>query len=154
MKGSGGGGNTIALGDFDLRPLPLIGAAALVVAAFLPWLSIGGGIGQGPAVTTNSFDISLSFLWDYTAAGSPYLGYAVLALAAAALFSGYRRSFDGSQDQIVWVPSQHNDDDWTFLGVDFTGQTLAMSVATVVFSTLNFWVLLRLPPRPALAAAP
>lgn len=44
-------------------------------------------------------------------------------VAAAALFSGYRRSFDGSQDQIIWVPTQHNDQDWTFLGVDFTGVT-------------------------------
>ena len=33
------------------------------------------------------------------------------------------------------------------LGVDFTGQTVAMAIATVVFSALNLWVLLRLPPR-------
>ncbi|MDJ0975358.1 MAG: DUF1800 family protein [Planctomycetota bacterium] len=46
-------------------------------------------------------------------------------VAAAALFSGYRRTFNQAlgQDQIIWVPGQHNDDDWTFLGVDFTGVT-------------------------------
>lgn len=44
-------------------------------------------------------------------------------VAAAALFSGYRRTFDGSQDQITWTPGQHNDQDQTFLGVNFTGVT-------------------------------
>jgi hypothetical protein len=85
MKPTSAGG-TIDLGGIKLRPLPAIAAAALALASFLPWLSIGGGIGQGAGVTTNSFDIALSFLWDYTAAGSPYLGFALLALAAAALF--------------------------------------------------------------------
>lgn len=38
------------------------------------------------------------------------------------------------------------------LGVDFSGQTVAMAFSTVVFSALNLWVLLRLPPRAALAS--
>lgn len=78
-------GGTIDLGGFKLRPMPLVGAAGLALAAFLPWLSIGGGLTGGPAVTTNAFDIALAFLWDLTAAGSPYLGILVVGLAVVAL---------------------------------------------------------------------
>ena len=33
----------------------------------------------------NSLDIALSFLWDLNASGAPYLGWAIIALAAGAL---------------------------------------------------------------------
>lgn len=69
--------STVNLGGIELRPLPLIGAAALLLSAFLPWVS---GI-----ASVNSLDIALSFLWDLNAAGSPYLGWVIIALAVIAL---------------------------------------------------------------------
>ena len=75
-----GSGSTIDIAGFSVRPLPLAGAAGLVIASFLPWVDVAG-------TSSNSFDLALSFLWDYTAAGSPYLGWLVLALAAFALYT-------------------------------------------------------------------
>lgn len=73
------GGGRIELGGFSLRPLPLIAVVGLVLAAVLPWVDVLGN-------TANSFEVALSFLWDLTAAGSPYLGVVVIALAVLALF--------------------------------------------------------------------
>ena len=69
--------SSIKFGGFQLRPLPLIGAAALLLSAFLPWVS------GFPSL--NSLDIALSFLWDLNASGSPYLGWAIIAIAAGGL---------------------------------------------------------------------
>jgi hypothetical protein len=69
--------SSINLGGVQLRPLPLIGAAALLLSAFLPWVS---GL-----TSVNSLDIAFSFLWDLNASGSPYLGWAIIAIAAGAL---------------------------------------------------------------------
>ena len=69
--------NSINVGGFQLRPLPLIGAAVLLVSVFLPWVS--------GFTSVNSLDIALSFLWDLNASGAPYLGWAIIALAAGAL---------------------------------------------------------------------
>ena len=68
----------IEIAGFSLAPLPLVGAVGLLLAAFLPWVDAFGG-------SSNSFDVALSFLWDLTASGAPYLGWAVVALAALAL---------------------------------------------------------------------
>jgi hypothetical protein len=69
--------SSIKLGGIQLRPLPLIGGAALLLSAFLPWVS--------GFTSVNSLDIALSFLWDLNASGSPYLGWAIIAIAAGAL---------------------------------------------------------------------
>ena len=71
------GGSSVAVGGIELRPLPLVGAAALLLSAFLPWV--------GGFTSVNSLDISLSFLWDLNAAGSPYLGWVIIAIAVIAL---------------------------------------------------------------------
>ncbi|MEE9581993.1 MAG: SH3 domain-containing protein [Acidimicrobiia bacterium] len=68
---------TVNLGGIELRPLPLIGAAALLLAAFLPWVS--------GFTSVNSLDVALSFLWDLNAAGSPYLGWVIIGIAVIAL---------------------------------------------------------------------
>ena len=70
--------SSINFGGVQLRPVPLIGAAALLLSAFLPWVSNGGA-------SVNSLDIALSFLWDLNASGSPYLGWAIIAIAAGGL---------------------------------------------------------------------
>jgi hypothetical protein len=67
----------VNLGGIELRPLPLIGAAALLLAAFLPWVS--------GFTSVNSLDVALSFLWDLNAAGSPYLGWVIIGIAVIAL---------------------------------------------------------------------
>ena len=69
--------STVKLGGIELRPLPLIGAAALLLSAFLPWVS--------GFTSVNSLDVALSFLWDLNAAGSPYLGWIIIAVAVIAL---------------------------------------------------------------------
>ena len=70
---------SISLGGIDLRPLPFVGAAAILLSAFLPWWSTGG------ARTFTSLDVPLSFLWDFNSSGSPYLGWLIIALAVVAL---------------------------------------------------------------------
>jgi len=75
--------SSINFGGVQLRPLPLIGAAALLLSAFLPWVS------GFPSV--NSLDIALSFLWDLNASGSPYLGWAIIAIAAGGLVVSARK---------------------------------------------------------------
>ncbi len=69
--------STVNLGGIDLRPLPLIGAAALLLSAFLPWVSGFASI--------NSLDVALAFLWDLNASGSPYLGWVIIGIAVIAL---------------------------------------------------------------------
>lgn len=75
---------SLKIGEFDIRPLPLIGAAALVLAAFLPWVDVVASI--------NSFDVALSFLWDLNASGAPYLGFVVVGLGViAVVVSGMKK---------------------------------------------------------------
>lgn len=69
--------SSVNLGGIVLRPLPMVGAAALLLSAFLPWVS--------GFTSVNSLDVSLSFLWDLNAAGSPYLGWLIIAIAVIAL---------------------------------------------------------------------
>ena len=42
-------------------------------------------------------------------------------VAAAMVFSGYRRTFNGTVDEINWVPGEHSDNDQTVLGVLIPG---------------------------------
>jgi hypothetical protein len=79
------GSSTINIAGFNVSPLPLLGAAALLLAAFLPWVSVSGGAPGVPGTSINSFEVALPFLWDTTASGSPYLGFALVALAALAV---------------------------------------------------------------------
>lgn len=73
-----GGATRFQVGGLQVSPLPLIGAAGLILASVLPWVDIGGS-------SANSFEVALSFLWDINAAGSPYLGWAVVAVAVLAV---------------------------------------------------------------------
>ncbi len=68
---------SLKVGGLELRPLPLIGAAALVLAAFLPWVDV--------ITSINSFDVALSFLWDLNATGAPYLGFVLVGIAVVAV---------------------------------------------------------------------
>jgi len=77
MGAASANSSTVNLGGIDLRPLPLIGAAALLLSAFLPWVS--------GFTSVNSLDVALSFLWDLNAAGSPYLGWVIIGIAVIAL---------------------------------------------------------------------
>lgn len=67
----------LTVGGLEIRPLPLVAAVALLVSAFLPWVSQGG--------STNSLDVPLSFLWDFTSSGDPQLGWIVIALGVLTL---------------------------------------------------------------------
>lgn len=81
--------STIDIGGLALRPLPLAGAAAALLAVFLPWVDAG-------IATLNSLDVSLSFLWDLGAQGSPYLGWALIAaVAAGAIGSATKKPLNG-----------------------------------------------------------
>ena len=71
-------GGTPAAAAGTAFPLAALGAIGLAVAAFLPWFDSGG-------FTADSFDVALSFLWDFEAAGDPKLGILVIALAALGL---------------------------------------------------------------------
>lgn len=71
------GRSTIDVAGLSLRPLPLVGAAGLLLAAFLPWVDAFGA-------SANSFDVALSFLWDVNASGSDF-GFLVVALAVVAV---------------------------------------------------------------------
>jgi len=70
------GASSVNIGGIELRPLPLVGAAALLLSAFLPWVS--------GFASVNSLDVALSFLWDLNAAGSPYMGWVIIAIAVIA----------------------------------------------------------------------
>ena len=61
-------------------PLGALGAVALIVAAFLPWFSLG-------SFSADSFDVALPFLWDVAASGEPALGYAIAGLGALGLIA-------------------------------------------------------------------
>jgi hypothetical protein len=61
-----------------VRTLPAVGAVAIVLSAFLPWV-------RGALGSANSFDVSARFLFDYGGTGSPELAWVILGLAALAL---------------------------------------------------------------------
>ncbi len=71
--------STVKLGGIELRPLPLIGAAALLLSAFLPWVSV---------FSFNSLEVPVAFLWDretLLAPDAPYLGWVIIGIAVIAL---------------------------------------------------------------------
>ncbi len=90
-----GGGSSINLGGLELRPLPLVGAAALLLSAFLPWVS--------GFASVNSLDVALSFLWDLNAAGAPYLGWVIIGLAAVTLALSAAKTPNPQLMQLVGV---------------------------------------------------
>jgi hypothetical protein len=67
----------VAVGGVTVRPLALIGAIALIVSAFIPWVS---GLSDA-----NSLEIAMSFLWDLNASGQPYLGVLIIGLGVVGL---------------------------------------------------------------------
>jgi hypothetical protein len=60
--------------------VPLVGAAAALIAAFLPWISTG-------PVSENAMNLPITFLFDYetTETGGLKIGWVVIALAALAV---------------------------------------------------------------------
>jgi len=62
-----------------IRPLSAVGAVVIALSAFLPWVSLGN------LPSSNAFDVSARFLFDFTAAGAPDLVWVILVVAAVAL---------------------------------------------------------------------
>ncbi|MBM3696448.1 MAG: hypothetical protein FJW79_11030, partial [Actinobacteria bacterium] len=80
--GRGGGG--LALGPLALRPLPLVGGIALIVASFLPWLK-----GIFGASSTGGWNTPFQVLWNTTSPGDqPRMGLIVLIVGIIALAAG------------------------------------------------------------------
>jgi len=73
-----GGAGAVALGGLKIRPLPIIGGIALIVATFLNWLQMG---------SSNGFNIGLPFLWGGWEHGGdgPDLGIFTLIIGIGAL---------------------------------------------------------------------
>jgi SH3-like domain-containing protein len=69
---------TFALGGLKIRPLPLIGGIALIVATFLNWLQMG---------SSNGFQVGLPFLWGGWQHGgdNPDLGIFTLIIGIGAV---------------------------------------------------------------------
>jgi hypothetical protein len=85
--GGGGGGGAVALGKMALRPLPLIGAIALIVATFLSWMKALDAFGTG---SVNGWDIGLPILWTITNPGDqPRLGLILLIVGIVALGAAF-----------------------------------------------------------------
>ena len=73
--------STIEFGGFTLRPLPLVGGAAVILSAFLPWVDTGVN-------SANSWDLAAASLFDYTTTStSPELGWVLLAIGIAAVLT-------------------------------------------------------------------
>ena len=82
---AGGGG--MALGGLALRPLPLIGAIALIVATFLSWMKALSAFGT-PSV--NGWDVGLPILWNITSPGDqPRIGLILLIVGIVALAAAF-----------------------------------------------------------------
>jgi hypothetical protein len=62
--------------QLPIKPLAVAGGAAMVLAVFLPWISVGGS-------STNALDVPLAAIWDPdTGDGAVKLGFVVLLLGA------------------------------------------------------------------------
>jgi hypothetical protein len=62
--------------QLPFKPLAVAGGAAMVLAVFLPWISVGGS-------STNALDVPLAAIWDpNTGDGAVKLGFVVLLLGA------------------------------------------------------------------------
>lgn len=59
-----------------VKPLALVGAGAVVISVFLPWVS--GGLGSG-----NGFEVPLAFLWSLQPGDGLKLGFVLLVVGAA-----------------------------------------------------------------------
>lgn len=82
--GRGGGGGAMALGGLALRPLPLLGGIALVVAMFLDWVKALFG-----TAGANSWDVGLPILWSINNPGDqPRIGLILVFLAVGGLAAG------------------------------------------------------------------
>ncbi len=85
--GGGGGGGAMALGKMALRPLPLIGAIALIVATFLSWMKALEAFGTE---SFNGWDTQLAILWTITNPGDqPRIGLILLIVGIVALGAAF-----------------------------------------------------------------
>jgi SH3-like domain-containing protein len=90
-KSGGGGGGAIALGGMALRPLPLIGAIALIVATFLSWNRAVTLAATGDFFPSlKGWDWPLGFLWSINNPGNqPRIGLIVLILGIVGLAAAF-----------------------------------------------------------------
>jgi hypothetical protein len=72
-------GPASAEGRRQVNPLLLAGGFFIALSALLPWLSDG----------RNSMELTLRFLWDFDAAGAPYIGWVLVGLAAFAVGAAF-----------------------------------------------------------------
>ncbi|MFH1329906.1 MAG: SH3 domain-containing protein [Actinomycetota bacterium] len=80
---SGGGG--LALGGLALRPLPLVGAIALIVATFLSWIKATGITGS-----VGGWDVGLPILWNIDNPGDqPRIGLILLIVGIIGLAAAF-----------------------------------------------------------------
>ena len=85
--GGGGGGGAVALGGMALRPLPLIGAIALIVATFLSWMK---ALEAFTTPSVNGWDVGLPILWSITNPGDqPRIGLILLIVGIVALAAAF-----------------------------------------------------------------
>jgi SH3-like domain-containing protein len=83
--GQSGGGGAVALGKFALRPLPLIGAIALIVATFLSWIKTTGITGS-----VGGWDVGLPILWNTNNPGDqPRIGLILLIVGIIGLAAAF-----------------------------------------------------------------
>jgi len=79
--GKAGGGGAMALGGLALRPLPLIGAIALIVATFLSWIKA-----TDMFASSDGWDVGLPILWSITNPGDqPRIGLILLIVGIIGL---------------------------------------------------------------------
>ena len=71
----------IAVGSTRVNPVILAGALFTALSALLPWVDDG----------RNAMELTLKFLWDVEASGTPYLGWGLMALGAMALGTAFLR---------------------------------------------------------------
>jgi SH3-like domain-containing protein len=85
--GAGGGGGAMARGGLALRPLPLLGGIALIVATFLTWMK---ALEAFMTPSFNGWDVGLPILWNITSPGDqPRIGLIVLILGIVALAAAF-----------------------------------------------------------------
>lgn len=83
-KATGATGATGGGPNQQVRIISVIGAAVIGLSALTPWASPGAG------GSSNAFDLSSRFLWDYTASGAPELGWVLVGLGVLALLVALR----------------------------------------------------------------
>ena len=79
-----------ARGGFTIRPLPLVGGIALIVATFLAWTKAVVALGGAAWPSANGWDFPFAFLWEIDTPGDqPRLGLILLIVGILALGTAF-----------------------------------------------------------------